>query len=132
MVILLVQGQDYTNFTSGCVSLKRGNTAVSVSTALILMTVPLLCSPNIPGFFTASAGMPRYMVETGWGLHQHTDAPGGASPQVLLSHTSQVYECYCCCSVAELCLTLCHPMGCSTPGFPVPRYLLQFAQVHVH
>ena len=24
---------------------------------------------------------------------------------------------YCCCSVAQLCLTLCHPMDCSTPGF---------------
>ena len=23
-----------------------------------------------------------------------------------------------CCSVAKLCLTLCNPMGCSTPGFP--------------
>ena len=26
----------------------------------------------------------------------------------------------CCCSVTELCLTLCHPMDCSMPGFPVP------------
>ena len=25
----------------------------------------------------------------------------------------------CCCSVAKLCLTLCNPMDCSTPGFPV-------------
>ena len=25
----------------------------------------------------------------------------------------------CCCSVAKLCLTLCHPMSCSKPGFPV-------------
>ena len=24
-----------------------------------------------------------------------------------------------CCSVAKLCLTLCSPMDCSTPGFPV-------------
>ena len=32
------------------------------------------------------------------------------------------------CSVAELCLTLCHPMDCSTPGYPVLHYLLEFAQ----
>ena len=25
----------------------------------------------------------------------------------------------CCCSVAQSCLTLCDPMACSMPGFPV-------------
>ena len=39
---------------------------------------------------------------------------------------------YCCCSVAKLCLTLCNPMDCSTPGFTVLHYLLEFAQFHVH
>ena len=39
-------------------------------------------------------------------------------------------ECYC--SVAKLCLTLCNPMDCSTPGLPVPYHLLEFAQTHVH
>ena len=38
----------------------------------------------------------------------------------------------CCCSVTKSCLTLCDPMNCSTPGFPVLRYLLEFAQTHVH
>ena len=37
----------------------------------------------------------------------------------------------CCFSVAKLCLTLCHPMDCSTPGFPVLRYLPEFAQTHI-
>ena len=27
--------------------------------------------------------------------------------------------------VAKLCPTLCDPMGCSMPGFPVPRYVLE-------
>ena len=27
-----------------------------------------------------------------------------------------------CCSVAQLCLTLCDPMDCSTPGFPVLQH----------
>ena len=31
-----------------------------------------------------------------------------------------------------VCLTLCDPMDCSTPGLPVPHHLLRFAQVHVH
>ena len=33
-----------------------------------------------------------------------------------------------CCSVAQLCLTLCHPMDCSTPVFPVLHHLPEFAQ----
>ena len=38
----------------------------------------------------------------------------------------------CCCSVAKSCLTLCDPMDCSTPGFPVLHYLPEFTQTHVH
>ena len=34
--------------------------------------------------------------------------------------------------VAQSCPTLCKPMHCSMPGFPVLRYLLEFAQIHVH
>ena len=43
-----------------------------------------------------------------------------------------VYSPHVCCSVAELCLTLCDSMDCSTSGFPVLRYLPEFAQTHVH
>ena len=35
-------------------------------------------------------------------------------------------------SVAQLCSTLCDPMGCSTPGLPVHHQLLEFTQTHVH
>ena len=41
------------------------------------------------------------------------------------------YICWCC-SVAKSCPALCEPMNCSTPGFPVLHYLLEFAQTHVH
>ena len=37
-----------------------------------------------------------------------------------------------CCSVANSCLTLCNPINCSTPGFPVLHYLPELAQTHVH
>ena len=37
-----------------------------------------------------------------------------------------------CCSVAQLCLTLCNPLYCSPPGFLVLHYLLEFAEKHVH
>ena len=38
----------------------------------------------------------------------------------------------CCCSVAKSCLTLCNPMNCSAPDFPVLHHLPKFAQIHVH
>ena len=34
-------------------------------------------------------------------------------------------------SVAQLCLTLCNPMNCSTPGLPVHHQLPEFTQTHV-
>ena len=37
-----------------------------------------------------------------------------------------------CYLVAQLCPTLCDPMDCSTPGFPVLDCLLKLAQTHVH
>ena len=35
-------------------------------------------------------------------------------------------------SVAQPCLTLCDPMDCSIPGFPVHRQLLELTQTLVH
>ena len=42
------------------------------------------------------------------------------------------YSWICCCSAIQSCPTLCNPMGCSTPGFPVLHCLLELAQTHVH
>ena len=42
---------------------------------------------------------------------------------------------FCCViisSVTQLCPTLCNPMDCSTPGFPVYHQLLELTQSHVH
>ena len=47
--------------------------------------------------------------------------------------TDNITSCFCCCcSVALLCLTLCDPMDCSSPGFPVLHHLPEVAQTHVH
>ena len=35
-------------------------------------------------------------------------------------------------SVAQSCLTVCDPMGCSTPGLPVHHQLPELAQIQVH
>ena len=39
---------------------------------------------------------------------------------------------FCCCSFALSCLTLCGPVDCSTPGFPVLHHFPEFAQTHGH
>ena len=35
-------------------------------------------------------------------------------------------------SVTNLCPTVCDPVDCNTPGFPVLNCLLEFARIHVH
>ena len=35
-------------------------------------------------------------------------------------------------SVTQSCVTLCNPMDCSVPGFPVHHQLPELAPVHVH
>ena len=42
-----------------------------------------------------------------------------------------LYSC-CCFSFAQSRLTLCDPMDCSTPGFPVLHHRPDLAQTHVH
>ena len=62
------------------------------------------------------------------------------SPSVTFSNTQplllvingHVVPCGGCCSVTKLILTLCNPMDCSTPGFPVLHYVPEFAQTHVY
>ena len=52
-----------------------------------------------------------------------------------VGHVTLVAKCcvaFCCCSVTQLCPTICNPMDCSTPGFPVLHHLPAFAQTHVH
>ena len=52
-------------------------------------------------------------------------------PRVFLKY-QECHGYYCYRSVAQLCLTLCDPMNCSMPGFPVLHHLLELAQTHVH
>ena len=46
--------------------------------------------------------------------------------------TAKFLKCCCCSSTAQSCPTLCDPMDCSTPGFPVLHHLPEISQVHVY
>ena len=47
-------------------------------------------------------------------------------------HKYQGFLFFSCCSFAKSCPSLCNPIDCSTPGFPVFHCLPEFAQTHVH
>ena len=59
-----------------------------------------------------------YMMSFGQLLHDVSSSiqPPKSSVTFLCNEASL---CCCCCLVARSCLTLCHPMDYSTPGFPV-------------
>ena len=42
---------------------------------------------------------------------------------------NQIYIDCCCCSSTQSCWTLCEPMNCSTPDFPVPHHLLSLLKI---
>ena len=46
-------------------------------------------------------------------------------------HTKTCIWILCCCSVSQSRQSLCDPMDCSMPGFPVYHHLLDLAQTHV-
>ena len=47
-------------------------------------------------------------------------------------YTENVPSTFCCCLVTESRETLCNPMDCGMPGFPVLHYLPELAQTRVH
>ena len=69
------------------------------------------------------------MSKTGWASFPHPLIPH----RRWMEASSMSLACApCCCSVTKLCPTLCDPMDCSTPGFPVLHRLAECAQTHVH
>ena len=48
------------------------------------------------------------------------------------THFELSYGYCCCCSVAQLCLTLCNPMNRSTLGLPVHHQHPESTQTHTH
>ena len=70
-----------------------------------------------------------------------TEQPGKSLEHIYFRKLAIVYsfsallrwKSSCYCSVAKmLCSTLCDPIDCSMPGFPVLQHLPEFSQTHVH
>ena len=65
-------------------------------------------------------------------IGDHNRETSIVKPLELIVKCEKNNTCYQFSSAAQLCLTFCDPMDCSTPGFPVPYCLPKFAQTHVH
>ena len=58
---------------------------------------------------------------------------GGINWEIGIDPYTLLYIKFCCfCLVAKSSPTLCDPMDCSMPDFPVTHHLQEFAQTHVH
>ena len=74
-----------------------------------------------------------------WGSHMAPFASSSQEPVMAspvcscwILHSPLVFSWSLFTSVAQSCLTLCDPVDCSTPGFPVHHQLLELAQSHIH
>ena len=68
-----------------------------------------------------------------WLTEGYSQRPAFISPILELPNGSGSYwRSSWCCSVAQLCPTICSPMDCSIPGFPGHHHLRELAQTHVH
>ena len=77
-----------------------------------------------------SGGLPKWKrndlklrLPLGWNVHM---------PHSLMASQlcfRELFREHCCHSVTKSCPPLCNPMDCSTPGFPVHHYLMEFAQI---
>ena len=94
---------------------------LQIQAYLILLQFILLCFTDIAFFFNWR------FVATLCPASLFRRFSNICSLHVSVSH----FGCWCC-SVAELCSTLCKPTDCSMPDFPVLHYLPEFAQTHVH
>ena len=88
---------------------------------LKISNYPKTCSTSFPGAQSASLSTLNFLR----GCWRSTAAAAQGS-------ISAEADGKCpCCSVTQ-CPTLCDPMDCSTPGFPVLYHLPELGQTHVH
>ena len=73
-------------------------------------------------------GQGRLVDDSPWGLEE-PDTTEHTCPMVIYLNMGPSESLS---SVVQSCLTLCDPVDCSTPGFPVHHQLPELAQTHVH
>ena len=79
-------------------------------------------------------GWPRGMGwwEMGGGFRMGNTCIAIADSCLCMEKALQYFKVIQFSSVTQLCLTLCDPMNCSTPGLPVHHQLPEFTHTHIH
>ena len=97
-----------------------------------LAAVPLPCSVVLGKWLPISE--PPFFLHKIRSSGPHPRVCSEALPSCLAQSRHSVLELLLlnCRSVARACPTLCDPMDCSTPGFPVHHQLPELAQAHIH
>ena len=102
------------------------------------------CRSHPPGWTHGTPDSGLLFEMDGLDLRAPGLVPSGASKGHVTPQTFATAWAFQCCpvavvstklqfsAVAQLCLTLCKPMDCSTPGLPVHHVLPEIAQTHVH
>ena len=102
------------------------------------------CRSHPPGWTHSTPDSGLLFEMDGLDLRAPGLVPSGASKGHVTPQTFATAWAFQCCpvavvstklqfsAVAQLCLTLCKPMDCSTPGLPVHHQLLKFTQTHAH
>ena len=98
-----------------------------------------LCCNLICAVWTGYLGYRNCLIKTCWlvtdikRMKEDTHAPNITQMSDMSEIYLDLYHSSLCCSfsVNKSYLTLCDPMDCSTPGFPVLHYIPEFVQIHV-
>ena len=104
------------------------NTAAAAAAAKSLQPCPTLCDP----MDCSTPGLPAHhqLLESTQTQEWHTQTEiKSQANEMGMGNISYVLQFS---SVAQLCPTLCNPMDCSTPGFPVHHQFPELTQTHVH
>ena len=71
-----------------------------------------------------------YQIASTYVYHSSSLFIGFASKSILdICEYLHYHQLCCCCSVTQSCLTLCDPMDCIVPCFPVRHHLPELAQL---
>jgi len=123
-----------TNFLANPIHKKVRKVKVLVAQSCLTFCNPMDCSSSgfsVHGFLQARIleWIPiPFSRESSWSRGQ-TSLSCISGRFFTISTTRELYQFS---SVTQSCPTLCNPMDCSIPGFPVLHQLPELAQTHVH
>ena len=88
----------------------------------------MFLTAEVIGAFAPSLSPPTHLASIHHAIYRLNAIP----INILVPVFTEMDPKICISSFCQSCPTLCNPMDCSSPGFPVHHQLLELAQTHVH